>query len=397
MPDRYILKSQMSTDTTTTTHSTTTVESTTTTVSTSISTMAQAKQLKDALDSSFTYYKRHLSGLSRTIKATPVANTRILKSKIDLLDDALNSLSNAHTAWASKVDLTADDVSAQTFSNQWLEDRWTEADTVLDEANVLLHAEADQLAPPPLQHNQKLNILEKQMRSLQVGIQNRIKNLLEQTSKENIPPASHPVLSAMVDEVGKQLSGEFRELSKQILDSSGNKCEEVADGFEQFHQTQEKQILDIQLNLVKCAPTVNSLTPATPSIQPRSRSIEIEKVKVPVFSGNVIDYPEFKRGWQKVAGSHWDEDNQIEQMKFKVDPHTKRILSRCKTMVEVWENLDLEYAQEQEVVNAVSQELHKLRSKDNTTAEYIVDLRSFLPGLEDSLRSVNGFGTFAHT
>ena len=80
----------------------------------------------------------------------------------------------------------------------------------------------------------------------------------------------------------------------------------------------------------------------------------------------------------------------MEQMKFKVDPHTKRILSRCKTMEEVWENLDLEYALEQEVVNAVSHELNMLRSKNNTTAEYIVDLRSFLPGLEDSLRSVNG-------
>ena len=72
----------------------------------------------------------------------------------------------------------------------------------------------------------------------------------------------------MVDEVGKQLSREFRDVSKQILDSSGNKCEEDADRFQQFHHIQEKQILDIQLNLVKFAWTVNSLTPATPSIQP---------------------------------------------------------------------------------------------------------------------------------
>ena len=356
--------------------------------------MAQAKQLKDLLDSSFITYKRHLSNLTRANKTTPIPNNRILKSKINLLDDALNTLNSAHTAWVSKVEFSDEDLSAQTFNNQWLEDRWAEADLVLDAANELVHAEENRLAPPPpsLQHNQKLALLEKQMRSLQVGIENRTKNLLEQTNKETIPPASHPAFSAMVDEVSKQLSGDFRELSKQILDSAGDKCEAVAEEFERFHQAREQEIINIQVNLAKSTPPIMPPTPdaPTPSVQSRSRSIEIEKAKVPVFSGKVIDYPEFKRGWQKVAGAHWDGDNQIEQMKFKVDPHTKRILSRCKTMKEVWENLDLEYAQEQEVVNAVSHELNLLRSKDNTTAEYIVDLRNFLPGLEDSLCSVKG-------
>ena len=167
--------------------------------------MAQVKQLKDVLESSFISYKRHLSGLSRAIKTTPVLNTRVLKSKIDLLDEALNTLNSAHTSWVSKVDLSAEDLSAQTFSNQWLEERWAEADTVLDEANILVHAEEEKLAPPSLQHKQKLAVLEKQMRSLQVGIQNRIKTLLEQTSREAIPSASHTVFSTMVEEVGKQL------------------------------------------------------------------------------------------------------------------------------------------------------------------------------------------------
>ena len=357
--------------------------------------MAQVKQLKEALDLSFSSYKRHYNALDRVIKSIPTTdiNTRILKSKIDSLDDALNSLTTAHTSWVSKIDLSTTDLSAQTFSNQWLEDRWAEADAVLDEAKILLQSKEDQLAPPSLQHNQKVAVLEGQMRSLQLGIGNRIKTLVK-SSTEAIPPASHPVLSSMVEEVRKQLSGEFRELSKQILDQSGEKCMDVADEFEKFHQAQEEQILEIQLNLAKSAPSTN--IPAAPSVRPRT-SVELEKAKVPEFSGNVIDYPEFKRGWQKVAGSHWDEENQLEQLKHKVDPHTKRILSRCNTMKEVWEALDLEYAQEQEVVNAVNSELIKLRSQDVTTAEYIVNLRNFLPCLEDSLRSVNNGLEHLHT
>ena len=86
----------------------------------------------------------------------------------------------------------------------------------------------------------------------------------------------------------------------------------------------------------------------------------MEKSKAPTFSGKTIDYPEFKRGWQKVAGVCWDDGNQVEQLKFKVDSETRRIISRCNTMREVWEVMDSEFAQEQEVVNAVDLELNNL-------------------------------------
>ena len=43
----------------------------------------------------------------------------------------------------------------------------------------------------------------------------------------------------------------------------------------------------------------------------------------------------------------WEDSNQVEQTKFKVDVNTKRIISRCNSMSEVWEVLDSEFAQEQ--------------------------------------------------
>ena len=59
-------------------------------------------------------------------------------------------------------------------------------------------------------------------------------------------------------------------------------------------------------------------------------------------------------------------------------------------MKEVWDALDMEYGQEQEVVNAVNLELQTLRSGNYSTPEYIIKLRHFLPGLESALESVNG-------
>ena len=97
-----------------------------------------------------------------------------------------------------------------------------------------------------------------------------------------------------------------------------------------------------------------------------------------------------KRGWQKVAGVVWDDGNQVEQIKLKVDAQTRRIITRCNTMAEVWDALDLEYGQEQEVISDVDEELKPLKAMKCYTAEYIVELRNYLPTLEDALKGVNG-------
>ena len=77
-------------------------------------------------------------------------------------------------------------------------------------------------------------------------------------------------------------------------------------------------------------------------------------------------------------------------MKHKVDKYTRKIVSRCTNMAEIWDALDREYGQEQEVVNAVNLELKTLRSENCSTPEYIIKLCHFLPGLESALESVNG-------
>ena len=71
-----------------------------------------------------------------------------------------------------------------------------------------------------------------------------------------------------------------------------------------------------------------------------------------------------------------DEDNQLEQLKIKVDRHTKWIISRCRSMSEVWVALDNEYAQKKDIVNAFNAQLKLLKSTESSTLEYIVNLRN---------------------
>ena len=129
-------------------------------------------------------------------------------------------------------------------------------------------------------------------------------------------------------------------------------------------------------------------TPVSPAVSPRG--IETEKSRAPSFTGKTIDYPEFRRGWAKVSEVHWDHDNQVKQIKFKVDSATRRLISRCSTMSEVWELLDAEYAQEHEVINVVDIELCQLISSKYSIPEYIVMLRNYLHTLEETPKAVNG-------
>ena len=114
----------------------------------------------------------------------------------------------------------------------------------------------------------------------------------------------------------------------------------------------------------------------------------MEKSKAPTFSGKTLDYPEFKRGWKKVAGVCWSDGNQVEQIKYKVDDNTRSIISRCNTMDEVWAVMDSLFAHEQEVINAVDEEINKLLQMNCSVDEYIVNLRNRLPNLEDVLQAV---------
>ena len=59
-------------------------------------------------------------------------------------------------------------------------------------------------------------------------------------------------------------------------------------------------------------------------------------------------------------------------------------------MENVWAALDKNFVQETEVIIAVNAELRNLMSMICSVPEYIVELRNYLPVLEEVLKAVNG-------
>ena len=99
--------------------------------------MAHVKQLKETLEGSFTNYKRHYAALTGSVNES-TNSLRALSSKIETFEIALDGLNAAHTAWVSKAETYSESLKDQMYSPEWLEERWVEADSVLDKAKDMV-------------------------------------------------------------------------------------------------------------------------------------------------------------------------------------------------------------------------------------------------------------------
>ncbi len=325
----------------------------------------QVKAAKEALDLAVTEYKRSILLLDRSIKVTPVKE-RTLNSKVKMVTESLSNLNSSHTSWVAKAGFTEDQLAAETYSTAWLVKEWENVDDIQIRAEEVLVG----LRPAPHPDSLKLQICSQKMETLKLDITSKVQNLLAKTaSAASINHTTSKLFNDMLGTIKTSLSGEFLAFSKEIMlldhQNVAARCKE----FEEFRRTHQSNIDTIAFQLAE-----KSSSPA-PARGVSNKNIEMEKSKAPSFTGKTIDYPEFKKGWIKVPGECWSDANQVEQIKHKVDAETRRIITRCNTMAEVWEVLDTEYAQE-EVINAVDMELRALRLSHCSIPEYIVKKES---------------------
>ena len=77
----------------------------------------------------------------------------------------------------------------------------------------------------------------------------------------------------MTTTVRNQLNGPYRELSKRILDGSGATLDDVISEHEEFYQTLENRILDVEDKLALLAPSAHPINHPLPTAHSHTRSI----------------------------------------------------------------------------------------------------------------------------
>ena len=351
--------------------------------------MSQTKAALEALDLAHMEYKQHVKLLQKALSAT-VKNERSITNKMSTLSNALREINASYTAWSSKSGLSDEDLASSTekYNTKWLEDIWEEVDDFQDQVDQYLESEHP---TPVLPTDHQLETTKGQFESLSLDINSRIEVLLSKTlpTTQTLNTASLDVYDGLFTEMHRLFTTDLQLLMDKLCDLDPTHAVEHSKQLEQYKRSHHSNIMKIRTQLADQRNTTTTSTSAPTRSQ--TKSIEMEKSKAPSFSGDTLDYPEFKRGWQKVPGIHWDDANQVEQIKYKVNAETRQLISRCNTMEEVWMVLDDEFAKEEEVVNAVDAKLQSLRIIECTVPEYIVKLRNYLPTLETALKSVNGF------
>ena len=135
------------------------------------------------------------------------------------------------------------------------------------------------------------------MEALKSSIVHHTASIAEQIAKGRISASAHPILTNMVAEAKNLVSTEFRELAKELIESSAGKRDlaDIVKSIEQFRLLQETQIVALELDLANAAPPIVESSPSTTTRvvteTPRARKIEMEKCKVPTFDGDTIAYP----------------------------------------------------------------------------------------------------------
>ena len=246
--------------------------------------MAQVKAALDALELSYTEFKRSRSLVQKSLAAS-VQNERTLTSKMNLLSAALTQLNSSHTTWVSRSDLSEDELGTDhvKYNTSWLESIWSEVDDLqerVDEALERFHSTA------PLDE-QKLANLKNQLESMQLDSASRLDLLLTKTNKSTqvLNPTSIKAYEGLLAESQRQLSSDLPSLVQSLSMCDPENSQSYSSEHEQFKRACNAKILDIQLQLADqlSASPIPVVSPVHPSTT--FKSIEMEKSKAPTFSG----------------------------------------------------------------------------------------------------------------
>ena len=212
--------------------------------------MSHVKAAKDALDHAVTTYKCSKKALSKTVNGDKPVSERTLTIRMKNLEDALAALNSAHTTWTSKADFTSDQLKQETYNAEWLEKEWDEISDLQELFEDKLSLCTADTAPPVKTNAQKLQVLQKEMQTLQADIKTTIDQLMSRTS-EPVTGGLLKVCEEMLSDVKQCLHVTFSDLLQSILALSSDRGTTL-DQYEQFQQTYLPHLVTIQLHLAEC-------------------------------------------------------------------------------------------------------------------------------------------------
>ena len=129
--------------------------------------------------------------------------------------------------------------------------------------------------------------------------------------------------------------------------------------------------------LLMCS-KLEATTAALPSITATTlpkEQVHLEKSRPPKFTGDIVDYPEFKRKWLSlVSKANLPEESEVDKLRDAIPFDAKDQLYGVKTMGKSWEILDKRFGNSRLIASKLKSQLKSIQSEGKSDPEKVISL-----------------------
>ena len=164
--------------------------------------------------------------------------------------------------------------------------------------------------------------------------------------------------------VEERVKGEFARAGEKLARLDLNKQTNILDTLDDTTETQLARVRVILAKIRRARSTSSlsnqsSVSSSSTAANNQNFRPYMEKLKPPVFSGQVEDWPEFRSVWRDMLSNH-PESIQVQYIKSNIPTNDARRIAGVKTMEEVWKRLEKVYGDTQLNIVTVKTNLENL-------------------------------------
>ena len=226
--------------------------------------------------------------------------------------------------------------------------------------------------------------------------------LIEDVSKTANSSADETVIERVVQMINTQrdrISGELSDKLKQRMKMSDEGVEFAFTKDELFKQittfsgAQLGKLDELQMNLAyKVKPRTVSSSTVGRSSAPQSSAdkVQLAKTKPPLFKGEIVDFPEFKRKWNAlVHPANLPAEAELDKLRDAIPKSAKDQLYGCKTLLEAWSIFDKRYGNPELIAKKLKDQLKNITVEGKSDPEKVINLQVRVKTLVMQLSTLN--------
>lgn len=172
------------------------------------------------------------------------------------------------------------------------------------------------------------------------------------------------------------------------LSSSQLKNVEAQRGDSQDWQGLLKELEKVRIATEKIAEASAGVVPSGGCSHKRHK-INLKKMDPPTFSGNMLDFPEFKRRWNNIVHiNEIPETQELEMLREVLESEARRAIHSSRSLENAWMKLERRYGDSTLIAQKLKKQLKNLRLDANIEHEQVIELHDKVEEIVHKLKDM---------